>query len=371
MAALINIPFFSLQRQHALIERELKEVMQRVTDRDWFVLGEELKAFEHAYALFSHTKYAAGVGSGLDALTISLRALNIGPGDEVIVPANTFIATWLAVSHVGATPVPVDADPVSGNINVREIEDRITSRTKAIIPVHLYGMPCQMDEVLRIARSHNLFVVEDNAQAHGAMFDGKPTGSFGHCNATSFYPSKILGAFGDGGAITTNDESVYERVCKLRSYGSIRKHEHEVLGLNSRLDELQAAILNLKLLHLHKWIDERKIIAECYSNELRGVGDLVLPKTSARCSHAYHLFVIRTAQRDELKKFLAERGIETAIHYPTPPHLQPVYKNAGYEKGDFLVSEELAATSLSLPLWIGMRREEIEIVIRAVKDFFQ
>ncbi|HYG04652.1 MAG TPA: DegT/DnrJ/EryC1/StrS family aminotransferase [Chryseosolibacter sp.] len=365
-----KIPFFSLQRQHAMIENELIDVMRQVTDRNWFVLGEELKNFEANYAAFSQTKYAAGVGSGFDALTLSLRALNIGVGDEVIVPVNTFIATWLAVTHVGAVPVPVDADPLSGNIDVDKIAGVISTRTKAIIPVHLYGLSCEMDKIAEIARASDLKIIEDNAQAHGATFNGQRTGSFGHCNATSFYPSKILGACGDGGAVTTNDTVIYNTVCKLRSYGSVEKHHHEVLGVNSRLDELQAAVLDLKMQHLDKWINERRGMAAFYIDALTGVGDIVLPYSSPRCRHVFHLFVVRTKRRDDLKKFLDVSGIETAIHYPMPPYLQPAYAALGYKQGDFPVSEDLSRTSLSLPLWIGMRAEELEEVTRAIRDFY-
>lgn len=361
-----SVPFLSLEFQHASIERDLQRAMERVLKSNAFILGKELEKFEAEYATFSETKFSAGVANGLDAITLSLRALGVGAGDEVIVPSNTYIATWLGVSATGATPIPVEPDIHTFNIDVAKIEASITKKTKAIVPVHLYGQACQMTDIMRIANKHTLFVVEDNAQGHGAECEKRKTGSFGHCNATSFYPTKNFGALGDGGAITTNDERLYRKIMQLRNYGSSTKYYNEELGVNSRLDEIQAAMLSVKLKHLAGWTQQRRIIAQLYEERLKGVGDLILPHTSPGCSHVYHVFVIRTKQRDKLQQQMNARGIQTMIHYPLPPHLQQAYSTLGYKPGDFPVAEELSKTCLSLPLWPGMTESVINYVYASI-----
>ena len=366
-----SVPFLSLEFQHASIEKDLQRAMERVLKSNWFILGKELEKFEAEYAAYSETKFSAGVANGLDAITLSLRALGVGAGDEVIVPSNTYIATWLAVSATGATPIPVEPDIHTFNIDVAKIEASITKKTKAIVPVHLYGQACQMTDIMRIANKHKLFVVEDNAQGHGAECERKKTGSFGHCNATSFYPTKNFGALGDGGAITTNDEGLYRKIVQLRNYGSSAKYYHEELGVNSRLDELQAAILSVKLKYLAEWNQQRRTVAKCYEEKLKDVADLILPQTLPGFSHVYHVFVVRTKQRDKLRQHLDSCGIQTMIHYPVPPYLQQAYKALGFKPGDFPIAEELSKTCLSLPLWPGMTQGVVNYVSESIEKFYK
>ncbi|RZJ95386.1 MAG: DegT/DnrJ/EryC1/StrS family aminotransferase, partial [Hymenobacter sp.] len=295
--------------------------------------------------------------------------LNIGPGDEVLVPSNTYIATWLAVSHVGATPVPVEPELATSNLDPARIKEALTPRTRAIIPVHLYGQPCRMPAILAIARQHGLLVIEDNAQAQGATFNGQPTGSFGIANATSFYPTKNLGALGDGGAITTNDVALAERLRLLRNYGSARKNEHELLGYNSRLDELQAAVLRVKLRYLDTWTQQRRQVAAWYNKYLAGIPELRLPTVAVGAEPVWHLYVVHLAQRDTLQQHLTEQGISTLVHYPMPPHLQPAYTKMGLPAGALPIAEELAATCLSLPLWPGMTEATVLRVARTIDAF--
>ncbi len=355
---------------HSEIKEAVEASFRRVYSSNWFIMGEELSAFENQYASYNDTKYAIGVSNGLDALILSLKALNIGPGDEVIVPSNTYIASALAVTHVGAIPVFVEPRMETYNINPELIEQAINKRTKAIVPVHLYGQACEMDSIMSIAKDYNLKVVEDNAQAHGAMWKFKITGSFGHANGTSFYPGKNLGAFGDGGAVTTNDDIVAEQIKMLRNYGSKEKYHNEVVGYNNRLDELQAAFLSIKLKYLNDWTVERQRIASWYNEALSGLIDLYLPYTHPNSSHVFHLYVIRTRKRDDLQKHLKENGIGTLIHYPIPPHLQMAYSNLGYKKGDFKIGEEIAKTCLSLPLWVGMTKEHVSVISDSICKFF-
>lgn len=341
-----------------------------VFDASQFILGEKVKAFEQEYAKFNDVKYCVGVGNGLDALHLSLKALGVGGGDEVIIPSNTYIATALAVSHCGATPIFVEPRISTYNINPELIKAAITSKSKAIIPVNLYGQACELEEIMKIAKQYNLFVVEDNAQAQGATYNGKKTGSFGDCNATSFYPSKNLGALGDSGAVTTNSDALNEKVSMLHNYGSHKKYYHEVLGYNSRLDELQAALLSIKLKYLEEWNNERIKIAEIYSQLLSGVGDIVLPQLANAATCIYHLYVIRTKKRDALQKFLDENGIGTIIHYPVPPHLQNAYKSLGHKKGDFPIAEEVAETCISLPMFPGINEKDVNEVVTTIKKFY-
>lgn len=355
---------------HADVQLQLYNAFDEVLKSNWFVMGKKLFQFEQEYASFSKTKFSVGVANGLDALVLSLKALNIKEGDEVIVPSNTYIASWLAVSAVGATPIPVEPNISTYNINPSLIADKITNKTKVIMPVNLYGQACELDEILTIAKQYNLFVVEDNAQSQGAMCNNKITGSFGNINATSFYPGKNLGALGDAGGITTNDEQLFERVKVLRNYGSKEKYYNIEKGVNSRLDELQAALLSAKLPALVGWNNERNTIAKKYAEQLHNIGDVVLPQLANNCTSVYHLFVIRTTKRKELQEHLNKAGVGTIIHYPVPPHLQNAYKELNYKKGDFAIAETIAETALSLPIYPGLTDDEISYVCNCIKSFY-
>ena len=365
----MQLPFLSLEPQHAPLRAELTAAFTRVYDSYWYVLGEEVRQFELEYAAWNRVPHAVGVANGLDALVLALRALNVGPGDEVIVPANTYIATWLAVTQVGATLVPVEPDPATSNMAPAAIAAAITPRTRALIPVHLYGQACRMSEVMALATQHGLRVVEDNAQAHGATFDGQLTGSFGHLNATSFYPGKNLGALGDAGAVTTANEALAQRVRVLRNYGSDRKYHNEEIGYNSRLDELQAALLRVKLPHLAAWTAQRQQLAAWYNQHLVGIAGLRLPQIAAGATHVYHLYVVHHPRRDVLQQYLTQQGIGTLVHYPVPPHRQPAYQALNMPAGRFPITEELAATCLSLPLWPGMTEGQVVAVAAAIRAF--
>ncbi len=347
---------------HVAIREELEAAFREVLDSNWFILGPQVEAFEQEYAAYTGTKYAVGVSNGLDALVLCLRALGVEAGDEVIVPSNTYIATVLAVTHVGATPVFVEPRIDTYNIDPSLIPAAITKRTKAIMPVHLYGQACEMDAIMDIAHAHNLLVVEDNAQAHGATWKGRRTGSWGHLNATSFYPGKNLGALGDAGAVTTDDPDLAHKVKVLRNYGSQKKYLNEVVGYNNRLDELQAAFLKVKLKYIEQWTRERQQIASWYDAALKEALGITLPRTHSDASHSYHLYVIRTQRRVELQQRLADHGIGTLIHYPIPPHLQEAYKDLGYKEGDFPIAEELAITMLTLPMWPGMVQDQVKSI---------
>ncbi len=366
----MKIPFVSLEEQNNIIKPQLLRAVEEVIDSKWYILGEKVKLFEENYSQYNQVAYTIGVANGLDALHLALKALNVGEGDEVIVPSNTYIATWLAVSYSGATIVPVEPDINTYNIRASEIEKVISSKTKAIIPVHLYGQACEMAEICELATRENLFIIEDNAQAQGASYNGKLTGTFGNLNATSFYPGKNLGAMGDAGAITTNNTTLAKKVKILRNYGSIKKYKHDFIGYNSRLDEIQAAILDVKLKLLPEWTKERQAIASQYDEYLKGVGDIILPQVAANASHVYHLYVIRTTYRDQLQNYLAKKGIETLIHYPVPPHFQNAYNQLNYTTGSYLIAEEIASTCLSLPLWIGLTTLNVERVCEMIKEFY-
>lgn len=356
-----KIPFLNFQPMHEQIRLEMQKAFNEVYDSYWYVMGDKLQDFESSYATFNQTKYAVGVSNGLDALILALEAFNVGKGDEVIVPSNTYIASVLAITSVGALPVFVEPRIETYNINPELVEEKITSKTKAIMPVHLYGQACEMDQIMKIAEAYNLFVVEDNAQAHGSSYNGKLTGSFGQANGVSFYPGKNLGALGDAGAVTTDHEEIAEKIKALRNYGSQKKYHNEYIGLNRRLDELQAALLSIKLKYLKDWTNERKQIAKWYDERLQNSG-LVLPKMASNANHVFHLYVVRTEKREALQDYLNQNGIGTLIHYPIPPHLQKAYKHLGYKKGDFPIAEELADTCLSLPLWVGIEKEDINKV---------
>lgn len=365
-----HIPFLNLRHLNDPIRNLLIEDFNSILDSAWFIMGNHLASFEKAYANYSGVQHAIGVANGLDAIHLSLLALDIKEGDEVIVPSNTYIATWLAVTYTGAKIVPVEPDLNTYNITASAVEKALTENTKALIPVHLYGQPCIMDEIMQLADSKGFSVVEDNAQAHGALFCDQRTGSFGHINATSFYPGKNLGALGDGGGVTTNSDNLAKKVLALRNYGSVKKYYNEVIGFNSRLDEVQAAFLIRKLHYLDTWNKERRRLANYYIEHLIGVGDIILPFNDPRVTPVYHLFVIRTKFRDKLKLFLEQNGIETLIHYPVPPHLQKAYNFLGFKRGDFPVAEELAATTISLPLWVGLSEDDQISVVNTIKLFF-
>lgn len=366
----MQIPFLSFGPQHHPIREEVLAAVARVYDSQWYVLGKSVTDFEAEYAAFNQTKHAVGLANGLDALHLSLLALGIGAGDEVIVPSNTYIATWLAVSFVGATVVPVEPEAGTYNLDPALLEAAITPRTRAIMPVHLYGQACRMTEIMDIARRHNLHVIEDNAQSQGASCGGQLTGSFGDVNGTSFYPGKNLGALGDAGAITTNDDALAQRVRVLRNYGSQQKYYNEVIGHNSRLDELQAAVLSVKLPYLMEWTRQRQQVAALYDEALKGLGDLVLPTVAEGCTHVYHLYVVRTQRRSELQQHLQQQGIGTLIHYPVPPHLQQAYAHLNFRAGQFPLAEEMANSVLSLPMWPGMGEAEVTQVAAAIKGYF-
>lgn len=364
------IPFLPLKEVNAPYEPELEKAFDEVINSGWYLIGKQLSNFEDEYSRFNGVTHCVGVSNGLDALHLSLISLGITAGDEVIVPANTYIATVLAVTYVGATPIFVEPNIHSYNIDPFKIEERISKRTKAIMPVHLYGHACEMDQIMGICAQHGLFVVEDNAQSQGATFKGKLTGSFGHVNGTSFYPGKNLGALGDAGAVTTNDGSLAAKIRSLRNYGSSIKYYNEVVGHNMRMDELQAAFLRVKLKDLANATKHRQFVADYYSKALKGIGDLVLPSISKDASHVFHLYVIRTRNRDRLQDFLTKHGISTLIHYPVPPTLQQAYKNLGYSVGDYPITEHLAQTSLSLPIWPAMTIDKVDFVVEKIKQFF-
>ncbi len=352
------------------IKAELLPSFENFIDNGWYVLGNQVKQFEQDYATYCNTQYCAGLANGLDALIIALKTLNIGPGHEVIVPSNTYIASWLAVSYVGATPIPVEPLLATYNINPALIEAAITPKTKAIMPVHLYGQCCEMEEIMRIANKHQLYVVEDNAQSQGATFNGKTTGSFGDINATSFYPGKNLGAFGDGGAITTNNQELYNLTNVIRNYGSQKKYYNQIKGINSRLDEVQAGFLSIKLKYLNNWTAQRNHIANLYNQLLQNIGDVVTPAIAQGATSVFHLYVIRTQKRDALQQYLTDSQIGTLIHYPLPPHLQEAYQELGYKKGDFPLAETIADTCLSLPLYPGLTDEEVKTVCKHITQFY-
>lgn len=366
----MKIPFLSFDLTNRQIKEEIIDSFERVFDGSIFIMGNDVSLFEKEYSVFNNVKHTVGVSNGLDALHIALKSLGVGAGDEVIVPSHTYIASVLAVSYAGATPVFVEPDPHTYNIDVTKIESAITQNTRAIMPVHLYGQACNMEAIEQIAAKHQLFIVEDNAQAHGSTWNQKITGSWGHINGTSFYPGKNLGALGDAGAITTNDEQLAAKAAMLRNYGSVKKYHHEVIGYNQRLDELQAAFLRVKLNYIKEWTIQRQTIALQYNDLLKGVGDIILPSVAPEASHVYHLYVIQTAKRDLLQQYLKDNGIGTLIHYPIPVHRQVAYQALGYHKGSFPISESIAANCLSLPIWPGMSMSEIEYIAQTIKGYF-
>ena len=366
----MEVPFVSFTAQNEAIADEAREVFNRFLASQYYVMGPMTRQFEEDYARFNEVKFATGISNGLDALHIALRVLEVGPGDEVIVPSNTYIATALAVEMAGARVVFAEPDPNTYNISPDNIRKAIGPATKAIMPVHLYGQACEMDAIMAIASEHNLKVVEDNAQGHGDRFNGRLTGAFGHANASSFYPTKNLGAYGEAGAITTDSEDIHEAVRIWRNYGSEKRYHNQVKGFNNRIDELQAGLLSLKLAHLENWTQMRQRAGLRYLENLKSVSGLTLPYCHPDASHVYHLFVIRCEERDRLQSWLESKGVKTVIHYPIPPHLQQAYAEAGYSKGDFPLAEMLAGSSLSIPLFPGIRDEEIDYVSEQIRAFF-
>ncbi len=364
----MKVPFVSFLPMERELDAELRGAFDRVFSRSWYIEGKEDETFEKAFAEYCGTKYCVGVGNGLDALMLVLKALGIGEGDEVIVPSNTYIATALAVTYVGAKPVFVEPEIETFNIDPKRIEAAITEQTKAIMPVHLYGRACDMDPIIEIARKHGLRVVEDCAQAHGATYKGRKIGTFGDAAGFSFYPGKNLGALGDAGAVVTNNAEIAERVRALGNYGSDYKYHHIYKGNNSRLDELQAAFLAAKLPILDKMNEERRRIAGRYLAEIQSP-EVILPAVTEGYVPVWHIFGIRCKRRDELEKFLNEKGIGTNKHYPIPMHLQECYKDLGFREGTFPIAEEISRTELSLPMFYGMIDEEITYVIDAVNAF--
>jgi dTDP-3-amino-3,4,6-trideoxy-alpha-D-glucose transaminase len=359
-----RIPFLDLAAPHSALRAELDAAAARVLDRSSYVLGPEVEAFEREFAAFTGARACVGVGSGLDALRLALLAAGVGPGDEVIVPAHTFIATWLAVTEVGATPVPVDVDPATGGVTAAACAAAVTPRTRALVPVHLYGHPVDCDALEAIAARHGLFLLFDAAQAHGARWRGRPLGARGSASAWSFYPGKNLGALGDGGAVTTGDLALAERLRRLRNYGQAERYRHVEHGVNSRLDELQAAFLRVKLPHLDAWNRRRRAVAGAYAAALPPALPLVAPADGAE--PCWHLLVVRAARRDALRARLAAAGVETLVHYPVPPHLQPVYAGR-FAEGAFPVAEALAREVVSLPMGPHLTERDAERVADACR----
>jgi dTDP-4-amino-4,6-dideoxygalactose transaminase len=368
-----RIPFYSLEAMHSQIEAKIMERFNTVWKHGRFALGPEVEEFEQAFAAFCGTQHCVGVANGCDALLLSLKAAGIQPGDEVIVPAHTFIATWFAVTAAGGKLVPVDADPLTMNLDPARITSAQWHSAKFILPVHLYGLPTNMDAICRMAELNGVTVIEDNAQAQGATQWGKRTGSFGHLAATSFYPGKNIGALGEAGAITTNNQDFAAKLRKLRNVGGDKRYVHELIGTNSRLDTLQAAFLCVKLAHLEEWNSQRQSIANQYLSELQeldNAGKLQLPIVPEGCTSVWHQFVLRTHQREALMAHLASLGVDTLIHYPKPPHLQQAYDHLGWGPGSFPVAEEIAATCMSLPIYPGLTQEQLARVCECISDFY-
>lgn len=364
----MNIPFLDLQRQYKTIKNMVNPAVNRVLKNQFFILSAELKKFEDDFANYLGVKHVVGLNSGTDALIYALRALNIGKGDEVITPTQSFIATTLAITEVGATPVFVDSDPKTYLIDTSKIEAEITKKTKAILPVHLFGAMCDMDKIMRLAKKHKLFVVEDACQAHGATFKNKKAGTFGDIGTFSFYPGKNLGAYGDAGAICTDIPELAQKIRMLGNYGQRIKYHHDTIGLNSRLDEIQAAVLSVKLPFLDRWHKKRNTIANLYNRLLHKT--IKTQQIAINNVSAYHLFVIEVDDRDTLREYLEKKGIHTLIHYPVPIHLQKCYSNLGYKKGDFTCAEKNAERLLSLPIYPELTEKEVRFVANSVNQFY-
>jgi dTDP-4-amino-4,6-dideoxygalactose transaminase len=365
-----NIVFLDMKAPYQELKIELDAAYHRVMESGWYILGQEVEAFEGEFADFCGVKYCVGVGNGLEALHLILRAYGIGKGDEVIVPSNTYIATWLAVSYAGATPVPVEPDEYSYILDPERVEAAISPRTRAILPVHLYGFPADIDSLVNIANKYQLVVIEDAAQAHGALYKGRVCGSLGHAAGFSFYPGKNLGALGDAGAVVTNDNELYEHVRSLRNYGSKVKYLNDFKGFNSRLDEIQAAFLRVKLRHLSEWNSRRRKLASTYINMLDGLEDLILPPVLTSTEPVWHIFPIRTSKRDSLQSYLKMRGIGTLIHYPIPPHLSKAYNDLDISKGTLPIAENIASTELSLPIGPHLDLRSVNYIVEVIREYF-
>lgn len=364
------VKFVDLARQYQTIKADVDSAIARVLARTDFILGDDVQRFEEEFAHYCEAKYAVGVDNGTAALEMALRAVGIGPGDEVLVPVNTFMASASAVSFTGATPIFVDIDPATYNIDVQQIERRITPRTRAIMPVHLYGQPAEMDAIMSLAERYHLYVVEDACQAHGARYKDRAVGGIGHVAAFSFYPGKNLGAYGDAGAVVTNDPEITERIKIMRNCGQREKYNHVTLAYNHRLDTLQAAVLRVKLRHLDEWNAARRDWACLYDQLLADVG-VVTPSTLPDVAHVYHLYVIQASERSYLQAYMTGQGFATGIHYPTPLHLQPAYKQLNYHAGDFPVAEKCAPLILSLPMFAELQAQEVEAVVDCVRSFYR
>ncbi len=376
----MKVPFLDLKVQYLSIKDEIDSAIQKVIDKTAFILGEAVENFEKDFASAQNVKYCLGTSSGTDANHLVLWGLGIGPGDEVIIPANTFIATAWGATLCGATPVFVDCHPESYNIDPAKVEEKITSKTKAIVAVHLYGQSADLDPLKDIAKKHNLILVEDAAQAHLAEYKGKPIGGLTSAASFSYYPGKNLGAFGEAGAVTTNDEELYNRVKKLREHGQSQKYHHDSYGHNYRMEGIQGAVLGVKLKHLNDWTNGRRKVAQKYKDGLKDIKEIILPKEMSYAKHVYHLFVIQinsgnvdqsSKLRDKLKDFLTEKGISVGLHYPIPLHEQKCFEGLGYKKGDFPITEKLAETGLSLPMFPELSDEQIMYVIENIKIFFK
>ncbi|MBN1301176.1 MAG: DegT/DnrJ/EryC1/StrS family aminotransferase [Melioribacteraceae bacterium] len=363
------ILFTNIKAANEYLKEEITDAFQKVVSKSQFILGEEVEAFEREFAAYCNAEYCSGVSNGLDALSLILRAYNIGKGDEVIVPAHTFIATWLAVSYVGATVIPVDVSDATFNINPELLKSKITNKTKAVIPVHLYGQPADMESIRSIAAEYNIIVIEDAAQSHGAIYHEKKTGSLGDAAGFSFYPTKNLGALGDGGAIVSNDKELIDKIFALRNYGSNEKYIHDMIGYNNRLDEIQAAILRVKLKYLDLWNDKRQTLARNYINELSACDFLSLPQEIDKVRSVWHLFVIRLNERDELKNYLTGNGIQNMIHYPVPPFKQQAYIQQFERNESFPVASKISETALSLPICPFLEESQQERIINTIKNF--
>ncbi len=363
----MNIPFIDLKRQYNSIKDEVNTKIDEILQNTHFILGGNTEAFEKEFAKYCRVKYAVGVASGSDALTLSLKAVGISKEDEVITVPNTFIATVDAISRNNANPVFVDIDPETYNIDVTKIEEKITDETKAIIPVHLYGQPVDMAPIIKLAKEYDLKIIEDACQAHGAEYKGQKVGSFGDVGCFSFYPAKNLGAYGDGGMVVTNNEEITERIKMLRNYGQSKKYYHDFMGYNSRLDEIQSAILRVKLRHLDEWNNKRREHAKLYNELLENVSGIKTPVEKDYTKHVYHLYVIRCKNRYELQQYLTSKGVSTGIHYPIPVHLQRAYKHLEYNKGGFPITERYANEILSLPMFPELTDEEIKYICNRIK----
>ena len=364
----MKIPVFDLKRQYEYLKTDIDNAITNVFESGNFVLGEHVRLFEEEFASYLGAEFAIGVGSGTEALHLSLKACDIGPGDEVITVPNTAVPTISAISFAGARPILVDVTPDTYTIDTKKIEKKITNKTKAIMPVHMYGHSAEMEQIMKLAEAYNLRIIEDACQAHGAQYNGKNAGTLGDMGCFSFYPTKNLGAYGDGGIVVTNDEELYNKLRMLRNYGEVKKFSSKIEGFNSRLDEIQAAVLRVKLKHLDTWTNRRREIATLYLQLLFN-SSVQLPCERQWAKHVYHLFVIRTNKRDALKDYLQERGVGTHIHYPIPIHMQEAYKKFGYKTGDFPISERNAGEILSLPIYPELTTEEIETVADLISEF--